>query len=255
MNGADILRIATEQSAIDCGCNAEDFFSGSSRVVISRPHPDARKYLTLPFALNLVSYGSGIVASVSPEFEAVAGEYINKFPAEHCFETPNLHWLMDRLRPMGYDACFMAEYWLPDLDKLQVLPCRYPTRLLQAEDFPPLYKPEWSNALCEKRAHLDVLAYGAYDGDKLIGLAGCSMDCDSMWQIGIDVLPEYRRQGIAAALVSKLAKLILDLGKVPFYCCAWSNLPSARCAIKSSFTPAWVELTAKSREYIDEMNK
>lgn len=255
MTKADILRIAAAQSAIDCGCSADDFFSGGNRVVISRPHPDARKYLTLPFALNLVSYGRGIVASVSPEFEAVAGEYINKFPAEHCFETPNLHWLMDRLRPLGYDACFMAEYWLPDLDKLQVLPCPYPTRLLQSEDFPPLYKDEWSNALCEKRAHLDVLAYGAYDGDKLIGLAGCSTDCDSMWQIGIDVLPEYRRQGIAAALVSKLAKLILDLGKVPFYCCAWSNLPSARCAIKSGFTPAWVELTAKSREYIDEMNK
>jgi len=81
------------------------------------------------------------------------------------------------------------------------------------------------------------------------------MDCDNMWQIGIDVLPEYRRQGIAAALVSGLAAEILQRGKVPFYCCAWSNLPSARCAIKSGFTPAWVELTAKSIEYIKEMNK
>ncbi len=255
MTKADILSIAAGQSAIDCGCSAEDFFSGEKRVVISTLHPDARRYLELPFALNLVSYGSGIVASVSPEFEAIAKEYINKFPPEHCFETPNLHWLMDRLRPLGYDTCFMAEYWLPDLERLRPLPCPYPTRELGPEDFPPLYKDQWSNALCEKRAHLDVLALGAYDGDKLIGLAGCSMDCDTMWQIGIDVLPEYRRQGIAAALVSGLAQMILDRGKVPFYCCAWSNLPSARCAIKSGFTPAWVELTTKSREYINDMNK
>lgn len=255
MTNADILRIAAGQSAIDCGCSAEDFFSGGSRVVISQAHPDARRYLSLPFMLDLVSYGSGIVASVSPEFESIAAEYINKFPPEHCFETPNLHWLMDRLRPHGADVCFMAEYWLPDVDKLRPLPCTYPTRLLGPEDFPPLYTPEWSNALCEKRAHLDILALGAYDGDKLIGLAGCSMDCDSMWQIGIDVLPEYRRQGIAAALVSGLAAEILKRDKVPFYCCAWSNIPSARCAVKSGFRPAWAELTAKSREFIDEMNQ
>jgi Rrf2 family protein len=63
MTNADILRIAAGQSAIDCGCSAEDFFFGGSRVVISQAHPDARRYLSLPFMLDLVSYGSGIVAS------------------------------------------------------------------------------------------------------------------------------------------------------------------------------------------------
>ena len=36
-------------------------------------------------------------------------EYIRSYPAEHCFETPNLHVLMDRLRPLGMNVCFMAE--------------------------------------------------------------------------------------------------------------------------------------------------
>lgn len=39
-----------------------------------------------------------------------------------------------------------------------------------------------------------------------------------MWQIGIDVLPEYRRMGIASTLVNRLAREILSIGKVPFYC-------------------------------------
>ena len=69
-------------------------------------------------------------------------------------------------------------------------------KLLTQTDFADLYLSEWSNALCEKRKHLDVLGVGAYDGEQLVGLAGCSADCDTMWQIGIDVLPEYRRQGI-----------------------------------------------------------
>ena len=117
------------------------------------------------------------------------------------------------------------------------------------ENFADLYVKEWSNALCEERKELDILGVGAYDNGKLVGLAGCSADCDTMWQIDIDVLPEYRRKGIASALTSRLAIEVLNVGKVPFYCCAWSNVKSARNAIKSGFRPAWVELTVKSAEY------
>ena len=111
-----------------------------------------------------------------------------------------------------------------------------------------------TQALCEKRKELDVLGVGAYDGDKLVGLAGCSADCEMMYQIGVDVLPEYRRQGIGAAVTSRLAREILDLGKVPFYCAAWSNLRSVGNAIKCGFRPAWVELTARDLEFVDRMN-
>ena len=123
------------------------------------------------------------------------------------------------------------------------------------EDFAGLYTSKWSNALCEKRKELDVLGIGAYEGGKLIGLAGCSADCDSMWQIGVDVLEEHRRQGIAAALTNSLAKAILEREKLPFYCAAWSNIGSVRNAVKAGFRPAWVEMTAKSAEFVDELIK
>ena len=129
-------------------------------------------------------------------------------------------------------------------------------RLLENSDFHELYRPEWQNALSEGRKELDVLGVGAYDNDgRLIGLAACSADCDSMWQIGIDVLPQYRRQGIASALTGTLALEILERGKVPFYCCAWSNIRSARNAIRSGFRPAWAELTVKPKEFVERMNR
>ena len=83
----------------------------------------------------------------------------------------------------------------------------------------------------------------------MIGLAGCEADCDMMWQIGIDVLPEYRRKGVGQSLTKKLAIEILKRNKVPFYCCAWSNISSRKNAIISGFVPTWVEMTAKSIEY------
>jgi GNAT superfamily N-acetyltransferase len=127
--------------------------------------------------------------------------------------------------------------------------------VLHPADFGDLYRPEWSNALCEKRKELDVLAVGAYDGEKLVGLAGCSAGCQDMWQIGVDVLPEYRRRGIAAAMTSRLALEILARDKVPFYCAAWCNLKSVRNAIKCGFRPAWVTVTARDDAFVENMNR
>lgn len=254
MNNKDILRIALEQSAIDANCHPNDFCLDKNIVVVSNQNANARKYLELPFYCDLISYGNNIVASADESIAGVVLQYINKFAAEHCFETPNLYVLNEMLQN-DMQICFMAEYFLPDVEILKPLSCSYKTKILTQKDFVNLYTPLWNNALCEKRKDLDVLAIGAYDGDTLIGLAGCSADCDTMWQIGIDVLPAYRKLGIASALTSTLAVETLKLGKVPFYCCAWSNIRSAKNAIKSGFRPAWVELTAKSKTFIYDINQ
>ena len=255
MTNKEILKISMEQSAIDICAKASDFEKSENTVVISEKNEKARKYLKLPFSFQIVSYGSCAVASVSPEFQKIAEDYINKYPLEHLFETPHLHVLNEALMENGQKICFMAEYFLPDVDMLRPLECSYELRVLTQSNFTDLYLPEWSNALCKDRKHLDVLGVGAYDNGKLVGLAGCSADCDTMWQIGIDVLPQYRRRGIASALTSRLAIEILERGKVPFYCAAWCNIKSVRNAIKSGFRPAWVEMTAKSIETVQGMNE
>ncbi len=254
MTNEEILQIAMRQSAVDLGCKLEDFLNKENKIVISQKNNMARKYLELPFECNLVSYGNNIVASVREDLVDIVKSYIDKYPIEHCFETPNMNVLSDYLAKYDLKICFMAEYFLPDVMLLQKQNCKYETRFLTQKDFANLYEPKWSSALCEKRKELDVLGVGAYDDGELIGLAACSTDCEDMWQLGVDVLPEYRRQGIATALTSTLALGVLKGGKVPFYCAAWSNIKSVRNAIKSGFRPAWVELTAKSSKFVDEIN-
>ncbi|GFI57244.1 hypothetical protein IMSAG025_00683 [Muribaculaceae bacterium] len=214
MTNKEILRIAMEQSARDINCKASDFLCSNHVIVRSGLGADARKYYKEPISCNLISYGNNIVASVRDEYKEIVEEYINKFEFYHCFETPNMHWLDERLSEKGQKVCFMAEYYLPDVEKLYALPCDFELKILKQPDFESLYKAEWSNALCEDRKNLDILGVGAYADGKLIGLAGCSADCSAMWQIGVDVLQKYRRKGIRCLFIV-LHGLISDLCEMP----------------------------------------
>ena len=102
--------------------------------------------MKLPHVCNLISYGNNVVATIFEEYREIVEQYINKYSTEHYFETPNMHVLNDAFQKFGYRVCFMAEYFLPDLQALQILPCEYELRILEAGDFKELYKPEWSNA-------------------------------------------------------------------------------------------------------------
>lgn len=121
MTNQEILKIAMEQSAIDLNCNPADFMNQENKIVYSQVHPDARRYLELPFVCNLVSYGNNIVASVQKEYEDDVREYIEKYAIYRCFETPNLHVLNNAFQKYGMCICYMAEYFLPEVSLLKEL--------------------------------------------------------------------------------------------------------------------------------------
>lgn len=243
MTYKDMLTAAIRQSAIEMNCQEEDFYLHENIVTASKPDSRARKYYNLPFACNFVTYGNNVVASANDELIEVIRDYVRNREWYCCFETPDVCELNDIIRPLGYRVKFMAEYFLPVPENIPDIKCAYETRRFLHDDFAELYLPQWGNALSVKRPQLDVMGIGAYDNGRLIALAACSADCDNMYQIGIDVLPEYRRLGVAAALTSSLAKDILAAGKIPFYCAAWSNIRSVRNALKCGFKPSWMEFS------------
>ena len=170
MTNKEILRIAMEQSAL-ISTAVRMISCGTITRSLSTPNWDRQRKSIIkePITCFFVSYGSNIVASVKEEYHDIAAEYINKFEHSHCFRTPNIHWLDEKLAEKGQKVCFMAEYFLPDINKLRPLPCDYEMSILDPPDFADLYRPEWRNALTESRRELDMLG-GAYDGDRLTGL-------------------------------------------------------------------------------------
>ena len=118
-------------------------------------------------------------------------------------------------------------------------------RWFEQKEIMQLYGQEtFSNALCEKflPQRPDILAVGAMQEEKIIGLAGCSADTALFWQIGIDVLPAYRGMGIGTKLVQLLKNEVFRRGVIPFYGTSLSNIHSWNIALNCGFYPAWVEI-------------
>lgn len=85
----------------------------------------------------------------------------------------------------------------------------------------------------------DLAVLAKQDGE-IVGVAGASKICAKLWQIGIEVLPNYRNLGLASYLVNKLTIEILERGEIPSYDVISSNLASQRVAHRLGYFPAWV---------------
>ena len=94
-----------------------------------------------------------------------------------------------------------------------------------------------------------MLAVVAMDGEEIMGMAGVSADTPELWQIGIDVLPKYRRRGIAKTLVGLLRDECFRRGAIPYYGTSLSNISSWKTALACGFIPTWIE--SESRELED----
>ncbi|MDE6941177.1 MAG: hypothetical protein K2P40_09600, partial [Lachnospiraceae bacterium] len=91
----------------------------------------------------------------------------------------------------------------------------------------------------------DMLAVVAYEHGEILGVAAASNDTDQIWQIGVDVVPEKRKQHVATDIVKIISNEILKRDKIPYYGTAWSNIASKRLAINAGYKPVWVEMKAK----------
>lgn len=261
VNNRQILDIAMKQSALDYNIAMSDLQTGS--YTIYRPSEvtsSARNYLKKKPYCNFIYYGQSLVAVVEEEMQ----EFMKKYLSEHekniyrCFDAPQITILNNALEKKGYCVAHLAQFFLPDVDYVPELNTDIETKIFIEDDITSLYDDQrFTMALDYNRTgeRVDTIAIAAYVDGQIAGVAGATNDCETMWQIGIDVLEEFRFQRIASTLTYLLSQEILKRGIVPFYCCAWSNIASKNTARKAGFKDAWVELTAKSldEEWIKNM--
>ena len=163
------------------------------------------------------------------------------------FEFENLLKLNEELKQYGYQMNPTHHMFLPCCSIKEEE--RFRVKWLYDNEIDPFYgDARFPNAIaypepCPMRP--DRMIVMAFDGDTIMGMAGCSEDAPHWQQIGIDVLPEYRSRGIGSCLVTLLKNRVIEMGDIPFYGTAAANIQSQNIAIKSGFKPAWVETEAK----------
>lgn len=120
-------------------------------------------------------------------------------------------------------------------------------RIFEGEELEPFRGDErFGEAFLFHELPKDEIGVGAYRDGVLLGMAGATSDSDSMWQIGINVMPEAEGLGIGSMLVAVLKNEILKRGKLPFYGTSMSHIASQRVALGAGFVPMWAELYCKS---------
>jgi len=229
MTKSEMIRIVQSQLAIDLNCTVDELNGGKDEVIFKtvadnvgrRPFPRGEHHF------EMLTMGGSLIISA----------------AEEILEIVKVK-LMNKNRDEAFSMPFLCGY-LPDIDRLSplVAPEDFVFEFVEQANISSLYDINgFDHAIGSKVNELrpDVLAIVAKMGEQIVGMAGASADGVQMWQIGIDVLPEFRNRGLAAYLVNSMTIEILRRGKVPYYCCLPSNVSSQRVAYRSGYYPVWV---------------
>lgn len=242
--------------ALDFNCNADDFDKKENMIVVPKELPGRREYTPKKEFFSMVTMGKNVVMNAPEEMHDWLVNWGKGRESIWLFEHHNLMELEDELAKYGKSLWQTHHMFLPkarmeEVDPLverQKTDVGFEIRWFEQEEIQPLYgREEFPNALCDcfKPERPDVLAVGAVCEGKIVGLAGCSADTKLFWQIGIDVLPEWRGKGIATLLVRLLKNECFRRGVIPFYGTSLSNLGSWHVALGSGFYPTWVEIATK----------
>jgi GNAT superfamily N-acetyltransferase len=231
MTKQDMLDEVRAQLAVDLNCRPADFLAEGFTFAEAGDNPGRRPFPREASHFDMLTMGSGIVVSATPDLLPGLRESLAGADAYTAFSMPFVYG--------------QTLYFLPNLDSQPILPAPdgFDISLIEREEILPLYGTEgFRNAIQYDVNHPrpDVLAVVARQRGEVVGIAGASADCARLWQVGIDVLPAYRKAGLAAALVSLLTREILERGYIPYYGTGSSNIASQRVAYRAGYQIAWM---------------
>ena len=246
----DINALAREQFRLDCNCLIEE--PGGIMINESRVREGARKVETIsPFFRAIIYKGDAYIMADKSIIDWVREQYEDCMPEWFC-KFENLRKLDRKLNEYGYEINDTHVYMLPDREfedsEYEELP--YDAYWLYDKEIMEWGKKYGQNnpfnhALVFSKTQPDRMALLLTEKgnkDRIAGMSGVSEDGKNLWQIGIDVMPEYRGHGLATYLTEMMKRKVLSINKVPFYGTSESHSLSMDTAVRSGFLPAWCEV-------------
>ncbi len=235
-------------------CTPEDFTKQENILTVSALQEGRRIYSQEKYFFHMVTTGGNAVLTADECMHPFLKNFMKDRTGHWLFEIPNLLPLEKELNRFGYTLTQTHHMFL-SAEQVEAKK-NYPVKwFYEKEEIEQFYGDErFPNAICsEYLPHRpDNIVVCAYDGDKIMGMAGCSEDAPGWQQIGIDVMHEYRSMGVGTYLVTLLKNKILEQGDIPFYGTSVSNYHSWNIALNAGFRPVWVEIGAAKMKIVIE---
>ena len=247
MTREETEKIIKTQLSYEMNCSPEDFSKDENIITSAVFHEKRRRFSCDKLFLQMMTFGRNAVISADETIHPWLTEWVKGKKGFWLFEQHNFYELECELRKHGYKMAPTHHMFSPRTRGGDITP-DFPVKWLEQADITPFYgREEFPNAICDHFIpdRPDVLAIIALDGDNIMGMAGVSADSPEMWQIGIDVLPQYRGKGIAKTLVSLIRNETMKRGALPYYGTSLSNIASWRTAVACGFEPMWIEVEAR----------
>ncbi len=229
--------------SLEYNCNPEDFDKEENILTVSALHEGRRIYSPNRYFFHMVTMGKNAVVTADECLLPFFRDFIKDKTGHFLFEIPKLIAIDNALQKYGHTLTTTYHMFMPsDIAEPKK---QYPVKWFYDEEIHSFYGDErFPNAICDKfkPERPDKIVVCAYDGDNIMGMAGCSEDAPNWQQIGIDVMPQYRSMGVGTFLVTLLKNKIIENGNIPFYGTSLSNYHSWNIALNSGFRPVWVEI-------------
>ncbi|MBQ8093978.1 MAG: GNAT family N-acetyltransferase [Clostridia bacterium] len=234
--------VLCRQLAADYCCSVNDVLDRQNHFTVHQYLDGRRRFQESDECfLKIAAVNGKLLFSGNSEILTWCTEQFENDASDWFFEAENLHRLNERLYYEGYRIGMVHPFYIaeqvtdagPDVD----------VSWFEKEEINQFQgDPRFNEAVAFDKNAQDMLAVAAVKDGQILGMAGASCDSPTMWQIGINVMPESRTSGIGTRLVSLLKNEVLKRGILPFYGTSMSHIASQRVAIGAGFMPAWAEL-------------
>lgn len=233
-----------------CGQLARDYCCGRDEILDTKNH--FTEYRPLEFRrryhekeecfLKIAAVNGKVLFTGQQDIISWCRENYYDTGSEWFFEAKNMHKLNERLSRDGFQIGMVHPFYIAE-EKSEVDTLDYEIhwyRDSEIEQFRGDSRFDEAYSFCETAP--DIIGVAAVKDDKIMGMAGASMDSPVMWQIGINVDPDTRAKGIGRMLVALLKNEILEQDCLPYYGTSMSHIASQKVALGAGFVPAWAEL-------------
>jgi GNAT superfamily N-acetyltransferase len=239
------------QLSYDYGCEILDFDNDKNIARFSSLHPGRLRYgKEHPDAFKAVTFGHGTVIAAAGKLKIFADSIVDEYPEDgyKIFSVPCITKIANTLSREGFalsESLHLCPKKSARHHMLDFSSAGIDLRIYEQNEIRALLYPlqGFENALSHKFGErTDMIAVCAVYENRIIAVAGASNDSDLMWQVGIDVLPGYRKKGLGSTLVTILTDEIRAMDIVPYYSLIPGNVASLKTALACGYTPVYHEM-------------